>query len=145
YWGEGWSHDYPAAEQHILQIMKETSMIDTDRLSYRVVDLSSPEIFDYPFSYVSEPGEMWLSDQEVENLREYVDRGGFVMIDDFGGQGQGPREFENLRMNLRRAFPEREMIQLTGTHTIFHTLYDINSLNTVHPMSGVPSIFFGLP
>ncbi len=145
YRGDGWAHDYPVAEQHILQVMNETSLIEVDSQSYRIVELGSPEIFQYPFSYVSEPGEMRLTDAEVENLREYINRGGFVMVDDFGGQGQGPREFENLRMNLRRAFPDREIINLTNSHTIFHTLYDINSLNTVHPMTGVKSIFFGFP
>jgi hypothetical protein len=40
--------------------------------STRVVELGSPEIFEYPFSYVSEPGEMLLTDQEVANLREYT-------------------------------------------------------------------------
>ena len=145
YRGDGWSHDYPAAEQHILQVMSETSLIDVDRFSYRIVELASPEIFQYPFSYISEPGEMLLTDEEVENLRQYLDRGGFVMVDDFGGQGQGPGEFQNLRNNLRRVFPDREMFELTNAHTIFHTLYDINSLNTVHPMTGVKSIFYGFP
>src|SRR5262249_23244041 len=90
--GGGWVHDYPTAEEHILQIMKEVTGINVERLSYRVVELSSPEIFEYPFSYVSEPGEMLLTEEEVANLREYINRGGFVMIDDFGGQGQGPAE-----------------------------------------------------
>src|SRR5688572_28785598 len=56
--GDGWAHEYPIAEEHILQILKEVSLIDTDRLSYKVVDLASPEIFKYPFSYVSHPGEV---------------------------------------------------------------------------------------
>ena len=145
YRGDGWSHDYPVAEQHILQVMKETSLIEVENTSYRIVELGSPEIFQYPFSYISEPGEMLLTDAEVENFRQYIDRGGFVMVDDFGGQGQGPREFENLRMNLRRAFPDREIVNLDNSHTIFHTLYDINSINAVHPMTGVKSIFFGFP
>ena len=145
YRGDGWSHDYPVAEQHILQVMKETSLIEVENTSYRIVELGSPEIFQYPFSYISEPGEMLLTDAEVLNLRAYIDRGGFVMVDDFGGQGQGPREFENLRSNLRRAFPDREIVNLDNSHTIFHTLYDINSLNAVHPMTGVKSIFFGFP
>ena len=141
----GWEHDYPAAEQHILQIMKETVGIDVERMSYRVVELSSPEIFDYPFSYISEPGTMRLTDQEVDNLREYINRGGFVMVDDFGGQGQGQWEFEVLRTSLRRAFPDREMVELSVDHPLFHTFYDIDSVQTVHPMTGVRSIFLEFP
>src|SRR5262245_43312334 len=65
--GGGWLHDYPVAEEHILQIMKETSGINVERISYKIVELGSPEIFKYPFSYVSEPGEMYLTDEEILN------------------------------------------------------------------------------
>ena len=143
--GGGWSHDYPTAEEHILQIMKEVTGINVERLSYRVVELSSPEIFEYPFAYVSEPGEMLLTEQEVVNLREYISRGGFVMIDDFGGQGQGPVEFETFRDNLIRAFPDRDMFVLRDDHSILNTFYEIDSIQTVHPMSGVKSVFYGYP
>jgi hypothetical protein len=145
YGGGGWAHDYPNAEEHILQVMKGTTGIDLDRLSYRVVDLSSPEIFKYPFSYVSEPGEMELSDHEVENLRQYINRGGFVMVDDFGGQGQGPWEFEAFRSNLLRAFPDRDMFVLTDDHVMLNNFYNIDSLQTVHPMTGAKSVFYGYP
>ena len=143
--GGGWAHDYPTAEEHILQIMKETSKIDVDKMSYRIVELGSPEIFRYPFSYVSEPGEMNLTEEEVVNLREYINRGGFVMVDDFGGQGGGDREFQAFRSNLLRAFPERDMFVLTEDHELLQNFYNIDSLNTVHPMTGVKSIFYGYP
>jgi hypothetical protein len=145
YGSGGWLHDYPTAEEHILQIMKETSMIDAERMSYRIVELSSPDVFQYPFSYVSEPGEMFLTDQEVVNLREYINRGGFVMVDDFGGQGGGRPEFERFRSNLLRAFPDRDLIPITDDSPLLHIFYDIDSLNTVHPMTGVKSIFYGYP
>jgi hypothetical protein len=143
--GDGWSHDFPTAEEHILQIMREVTGINVERLSYRVVELSSPEIFDYPFAYVSEPGEMYLSEEEVTNLREYILRGGFVMIDDFGGQGQGPSEMERFRNNLLRAFPDRDMSLITDDHALLNTFYEIDSVQTIHPMTGVKSIFYGYP
>ena len=52
----------------------------------RSSDLDSPEIFKYPFLYFSEPGFMDLTDEEVKNLREYFNRGGFAMFDDFRGR-----------------------------------------------------------
>jgi hypothetical protein len=143
--GGGWAHDYPTAEEHILQIMTEASGIDVDRMSYKVVELSSPEIFKYPFSYVSEPGEMMLSDEEIVNLRQYIDRGGFIMVDDFGGQGGGDREFQRFRANLLRAFPDRDMFILKDDHPLLNIFYNINSLETVHPMTGVQSVFYGYP
>ncbi len=143
--GDGWSHDFPTAEEHILQIAKEATGINLERLSYRIVELGSPEIFKYPFSYISEPGEMQLTDEEVVNLREYIQRGGFVMVDDFGGQGNERREMETFRANLLRAFPDRQMFVLTDEHPLMNIFYNIDSLETEHPMTGVKSIFYGYP
>ena len=65
----GWWHDYPRAEEHINQIMNEATGIKTNAKSYRIVPMSSKEMFDYPFGYISEPGMMWLSDIEVKNQK----------------------------------------------------------------------------
>lgn len=140
---DGWVHDYPTAEEHILQIMKEASLIDTDRLSYQIVNLASPEIFKYPFGYVSHPGEVVPSDEEINNLREYIERGGFLMLDDFGGQGQGAWEMEGFKDILRRAFPGREMYLLKDNHELLRISYQIDDLNMVHPMSDAKSTFYG--
>src|SRR5215467_3021840 len=84
--GTGWSHNYPSSDQHFAQVISEATNIDVKSLSYRIVELGSDDVFKYPFAVVSEPGEMALTDHEVENLRQYIDRGGFVLMDDFDGQ-----------------------------------------------------------
>jgi len=139
--GIGWSHDYPQAEQHIAQIISEATAVNIERMSYRVVELDDPEIFEYPFTYLSEPGEMDLTEPEVVNFREYIDRGGFIMVDDFDGQWA----LENLRRNLRRVFPDREMFRVTIDHEIFHIFYDIDALNVISPYA-VPgeATFYGV-
>jgi hypothetical protein len=144
----GWNHDYPCAEQHILQVITETSIVDAEISSYRIVDIrDDEEIFRYPFAYVSHPGDMILTDEEVENVREYINRGGFIMMDDFGGQGAAAeaREWSGFVQNMRRIFPDREPFELTLDHPIFRMLYDIESINLVHPMSGTTSVFLGYP
>lgn len=140
---DGWSHDWPDSEEHILQIIHEVSLIDANRLSYKVVDISSPEIFKYPFAYVSHPGEIIPSEEEIKNIREYVERGGFIMYDDFGGQGQGPWEMENFKTLLRRAFPGQEMYELRDNHPMLQLYYNIDSLLMEHPMSHAKSTFYG--
>src|SRR5262245_1630745 len=140
---DGWYHDYPTAEEHILQIMQEVSLIYTDRLSYKIVDLATPEIFKYPFGYISHPGEVIPSDEEIVNLREFIERGGFLMLDDFGGQGQGPEEMEGFRNILQRAFPGRDMYPLTDNHELLRLSYQIDNLNMEHPMSHAKSTFYG--
>jgi len=139
--GTGWSHNYPTADQHISQVVSEATNINVTGMSYRIVELGSPEVFDYPFAVVSEPGEMALTDQEVVNLREYIDRGGFVVLDDF----DGPRDLATLERDFHKAFPDRDFERLTIEHPIFHIFYNIDALNVTSPylVDGEP-IFYGL-
>src|SRR5687768_159410 len=67
----GWNHDYPNAEEHINQIMSEATGLDVEKMSYKIVPIASDEIFNYPFAYVSEPGMMYLSDEEARYFREF--------------------------------------------------------------------------
>jgi hypothetical protein len=137
----GWWHDYPAAEEHINQIMKEATGIEVDTLSYKIVPISSAEIFNYPFAYISEPGMMYLTEKEVRNFREFVDRGGFVMIDDF----DGPRMFNIMKQNMDRVFPDRPMSLLNDNHSILHTYYDIDTLYVESPYDvGAKAGFYGI-
>ena len=139
--GTGWSHNYPSSDQHFAQVVSEATSINVTSMSYRIVELGSPEVFNYPFAVVSEPGEMALTDHEVANLREFIDRGGFVLMDDFDGQ----RDLNVLQRNLHRAFPDRDLVRLSIDHEIFHTFFDIDALNITSPylVEGEP-IFYAL-
>jgi len=120
----GWSHNYPESDRHLNEFLERTTRIDVDVASYRIVELGSDEVFDYPFAYVSEPGEMLLTDQEVVNLREFIDRGGFILVDDF----DGPWQLEQFQSQVRRAFPDRTLVPLTTQHRLFHTHFDLDDL-----------------
>jgi len=113
----GWSHNYPQSDQHLNQFLGRVTRLDVEDLSYRIIELGSQEVFEYPFAYVSEPGEMELTDIEVENLREFIDRGGFVLMDDFDGEVQ----WEQMRSQVRRAYPDSDFIPLTLEHRVFST------------------------
>jgi Domain of unknown function (DUF4159) len=137
----GWWHDYPDAEEHITQIMSEATGVNVDKNSYLIVPLESKDIFKYPFGYISEPGMMTLSDEEVKNFREFVDRGGFVMLDDF----DNARQFEVMKENMSRVFPDRPLIHLKGDHNILRTYYTIDSLYVESPYDvGAPAEFWGI-
>ena len=136
----GWSHNYPNSDAHINTLIAEATGINVERESYRIVELGSPEVFRYPFAYVSEPGEMELTPQEVINLREFIERGGFILVDDFDGAVQ----LNQLRRQLERAFPDRSLFPLTIDHPIFKMFYDIDQLNVVAPYRvGGDPIFYG--
>jgi Domain of unknown function (DUF4159) len=82
-----------------------------------------------------------LNEKEVANLREYIDRGGFVVIDDF----DGPWQFDNFRRQMRQAFPTDEMQRLTIGHTVFNTFYRIESLDIFAPyVPGDDPVFYGI-
>ena len=120
----GWAHNYPEGEIHLNEFIGGVTKIDVDRMSFRIVNLGSDEVFRYPFALVSEPGEMELNPKEISNFREYVERGGFVLIDDF----DGPWQFDNFQRQIRQAFPDRELKRLTIDHPVFNTFYTIESL-----------------
>ena len=135
----GWAHDYPEAEEHILQVADEATGMNVTKLSYVIVDLDSEELFKYPFVYISEPAEMNMNEKEVANLREYFNRGGFAMVDDFDTQ----RELDWLGSQLRKAFPDRNLVELTIEHPIFHTFYEMPTLEVAspYPNEGPPKFY----
>ena len=124
YWNEApWHHDYPFSDEFFSGMLHEATGIHTTSDSYKVVQLSSPDIFKYPFLYLSEPGFLELSHKEISNLGEYIRRGGFIMADDFRTASflRGPEELDVLRYYLKKAAPERELMPLDVSHPIFHS------------------------
>src|ERR1019366_3331195 len=145
-----WHHDYPYSDEFITGIIHELTGIHETSASYQIVDLESNDIFKYPFLYMSEPGFMILNDKEIKNLGEYIRRGGFIMADDFrlGAYLRGPEELEVLRHYLKLAVPEYNLVRLDISNPIFHTFYDITTLDMKPPYSedfpGFVPQFWGL-
>jgi hypothetical protein len=138
----GWSHNYPYSEENLNAFVRQTTRVNIETESYRLLDLGSPEIFDYPFAYISEPGEMELTEQEVVNLREYIERGGFILIDDFDSDYED--HMANLREEMHRAFPEHHFERLDGDHPIFDLIFTVRDLQTMAPyVSGGEPIYWG--
>src|SRR5712692_3724207 len=92
-----WHHDYPYSDETFPTVVGEVTNIKTGPTSYQIVDIDSPELFKYPFAYLCEPGYLALNAKDVINLREYLDRGGFLLVDDFrtaytSQGGGGPKD-----------------------------------------------------
>ncbi len=122
-WGVrgSWSTDYPKAERQFVQGVRRLTRLHT-RSMEQVVDLDSDEIFNWPWIYGVEVGHWDLSDAQAAKLREYLLRGGFLMVDDF----HGSIEWEIFTASLSRVFPDRPVTDLTERDHIFHVLYDID-------------------
>lgn len=137
----GWSHNYPQSDRHLNDFLKRATNIDVEEMSYRIVELGSEEVFEFPFAYVSEPGEMELTDQEVENLRQFISRGGFVLMDDF----DGPIQWAQMRSQVKRAFPQNDFVPVSIDHIVFHTHSDIDDFQTMADyVPGGTITYFGL-
>lgn len=139
--GFGWAHNYPSADQNLGQFVSEATDIDIQSQSYRWVELGSQEVFEYPFAYISEPGEMQLTELEVINLREFINRGGFVLLDDF----DGPEQLGNMRQQVRRAFPNRDWVPLDISHPIFRAHFELEDLHAMDDyVPGGYTVYYGM-
>ena len=134
YWGEPWAIDAPAAEQNLSRRLKTVTAIEVGEPI--VLTLEDPRLWEYPWLYFVEPGNLRLTEAEVPILREFLLRGGTAMFDDF----HGPYEWENLESELRRVFPDRRIVDLPPTHPIYTAFYTID----VYPqVPGLGSFFRG--
>ena len=120
-WG-GWTTDYPKADEQFIYGLRGWVRSSLDISDHPVaVSMDEPNLFRHPFIYVVEPGQMELSREDAANLREYLLRSGFIMLDDFWGE----YEWENVRQQLFKVFPEHQLKQIPLDHPIFHCYYDI--------------------
>ena len=104
-----------------------------------VVEPGSPDIFNYPFVHMTGHGTFTLTDGEAENLRNYLVAGGFLHIDD--NYGLDPF----VRPQLKKVFPELELVELPFNHPIYHQKYEFkNGLPKIHEHDNKPPQGFGL-
>lgn len=120
-WGGGkWATDYPDSDLNFSYRLHELTALEVDPHG-KIIELTDESLFDYPFIYLIEPGDMVLDEPEVLALRRYLLNGGFLMVDDFWGE----REWANFYREIKRVFPDREPIELPLEHEIFHCVYDL--------------------
>ena len=104
-----------------------------------VVEVGSPELYLYPYVYLTGHGNIVLSDQDAENLRGYLIAGGFLHIDDNYGLDQF------IRLEMKKVFPELEFIEVPFDHPIYHQKFKFtNGLPKIHEHDGNPAQGFGL-
>ncbi|HEX9737175.1 MAG TPA: DUF4159 domain-containing protein [Thermoanaerobaculia bacterium] len=135
-----WDHDYPRAERNFMRILHELTAVDAGAGGHNVLAVDDPEIFKYPMAIVAEPGYMTLTPAEAASLRAYLLKGGFLMFDDFDGE----RDLANFLAQLRLILPDARPVVLTSEHPVFHSFFDVDSLDFYHPYAGVPSTFLGV-
>ena len=127
-WGRGgasWAYDYPEAEENLHTAIERTTKIHLEGEPI-VLTLKDERIFEHPILYLCEPGYWQTDEEEVENLKRYFARGGFLIIDDFHDYGGFGPQWNNFYRNLKRVFPDREPVELEPDHPIWSIYYDID-------------------
>ena len=116
-----WTTDYPKADRQFMQGVQRLTRLH-NRMIEHVVEPDSDELFDWPWLFATEPGSWTFSEEQARRLREYLLKGGFLMVDDF----HGTCEWRVFMLGVRRLFPDRVVEDLPAKDEIYHVLYDIN-------------------
>ena len=120
-WGQNrWATDYPDAELNLAFRLQQMTSLKVNPEA-AIVRLAEDDLSLYPFLYIVEPGALEFTEDELVALRNYLLNGGFLMLDDFWGEG----EWQNVAMQMDRLFPNRELIDLDIDHPIFHIIFDL--------------------
>lgn len=130
-----WSHDYPTGEVHFMKILTAVSNVTAHVEETNILDFGDPEMFKYPLIYLVEPGYWQMTPEQVKALREYLLKGGFLIVDDFPSWA-----WQQFDMQMSQVFPQGQWIDLDATHPIWHSFFEINSLDmtTFYNLGGRP-------
>jgi len=136
-----WNHDYPRAEQHLSQILRELTALDIHTDASRILTLDDPDLFRYPIAFMWEPGFWNLTDVEAESFRGYLSKGGFAIFEDF----DGAQQWANFEAQMRRVLPDGRFVRLDNAHRIYDAFFQIKDIHAiVHPMSGIRPSYYGI-
>lgn len=135
--GADWYND-PSAEVNLLNFIKQNTNIKVDA-RYQFVDISSDEIFGYPFLFMTGHGNVVFTNDEARRLRTYLENGGFLYIDDDYDLDKA------LRREMKKVFPESDFIELPFSHPIYNIVYRFeNGVPKTHKHDDKPSQGFGI-
>jgi len=138
YDGGGDWYANPSSIPNLLKAINERTTLKVEPTESRV-SLKDDRLWDHPFLHVTGHGTMKLSDAEVLRLREYLNRGGFLHVDDNYGLD------ESFRREIVRVFPDRPLVDVPLTHPVYHIVYDFPAgLPKVHEHDGKPARGFGI-
>jgi Domain of unknown function (DUF4159) len=124
-WRQGltlWTQDYPLADRNFSAAVRRLTRIDGRSAEQPVMLEDGDDIYNWPFLYAVQVGEWGLTAKEINVLREYLLRGGFLMADDCWG----PEEDAYFVKTMKMVFPNRPLVDIPDNDPIFHTLYDLS-------------------
>ena len=140
----GWSFDWPEMEQNLNLIAQNLTTIRPNHVRNNVFRMDDPELLKYPVAYLSEPGYWYPTESEALGLREYIDKGGFLIVDDFHFED----EWAVFERAMKQVLPDAHIERLDIKHPIFNSFFPIMSLRVPYPGTlgerGLMGEFFGI-
>lgn len=134
--GTRWGTDANKGDRIFSAMLRRLTRINVRSIE-QIVDVNSDDLYDWPWLFAVAVGDWELNDSEVAHLRNYFDRGGFMMVDDFHNE----REWSQFAAGINRVLPRSHFVELQDDDPIFHTVYDINER---YQVSGY-NILYGEP
>ena len=124
-WREGgtsWTQDYPRADRHFAMAVRRLTRVHVRSVEQPVNLDDGDDVFNWPWLVAGEMGDWKLTPAQAAKLRDFLLRGGFLMLDDFWGTEEYNRFYESMRL----VFPDRPVVEIDSVDAIFHTVYDLD-------------------
>jgi hypothetical protein len=141
--GGNWTNDYPAGDRHLMTAVRRLTRINARPIEQPVNLEDGDDVFNWPILYAVRTTNIQLTDAMTSKLREYLDRGGFLIADDMWG----PREQQAIAETVHELYPKRELVELPDDALAFHMLFDLDKryqilgqwarFNGMQPLDGV--------
>src|ERR1035438_4244661 len=128
-WREGftsWTQDYPRADRHFAAALRRLTRVHVRSVEQPINPDDVDDFYNWPFLAAGEMGDWLLTDAQAKTVREYLLRGGFLLLDDFWG----PEEYARFDETMKRIFPERQVVDIDDKDPIFHMVYDRSEEHT---------------
>jgi hypothetical protein len=139
-----WAADYPTMELNLMPMLQELTSIRPHTQTTNVFTLDDPNLFKYPVAYLEEPGYWVPNEDEIAGLRLYLQKGGFLIADDF----HFPDEWDTFERAILAVLPHARIEPLTLSHPIYDSFFRINSLEVPYPgrlgEQGLMGEFYGI-
>lgn len=120
--GTSWTQDYPRADRHFALALRRLTRLNVRSVEQPVNLDDGDDVYNWPWLAAGEMGDWKLTDSQVKKLRDYLLRGGFLMLDDFWGFEEWNRFIESMHL----VFPDRPIVEIEDADSVFHTVYDLD-------------------
>jgi hypothetical protein len=120
--GTSWTQDYPRADRHFAQALRRLTRISVRSVEQPVDPDDTEDFFNWPWMNAGEMGDWKLTEAQAATVREYLLRGGFLMLDDFWG----PEEYARFDETMKVIFPNRPVVDIDSKDPIFHSVYNLD-------------------